>query len=67
MGATFLRAHLDPSWQGFSDDGSEEVFGAGDVILVPAGHTAIVGADTRFVVFSPTKELDEVIANVDKK
>ena len=49
------------------DDGSEETFEAGDVFYAPAGHTAIVDADARFIDFSPTKELDEVMANVGRR
>lgn len=46
------------------DDGSEEVFGSGDVFFAPAGHTAIVDEDVEFIDFSPSRELDEVMANV---
>jgi len=46
------------------DDGGEEVFEAGDVFYAHAGHTAIVDVDVRFVDFSPTKELDEVMTHV---
>ena len=46
------------------DDGAEEVFEAGDVFYAYAGHTAIVDVDVRFVDFSPTKELDEVMTHV---
>ncbi|MEX0600246.1 MAG: hypothetical protein WD205_06370, partial [Rhodothermales bacterium] len=49
------------------DDGSEEVFETGDVFYAPAGHTAIVDKDLKFIDFSPTKETDEVLANVFKK
>lgn len=48
------------------DDGKEEVFESGDVFYAHAGHTAIVDADVKFVDFSPTKELDEVMANVGR-
>jgi hypothetical protein len=49
------------------DDGSEEVFEAGDVFHAPTGHTAIVDEDAKFIDFSPTKELDEVMANVGRR
>jgi hypothetical protein len=49
------------------DDGSEETFEAGDVFYSPAGHTAIVDRDVKFVEFSPTKELGEVMANVGQR
>lgn len=49
------------------DDGSEETFEAGDVFYSPAGHTAIVDQDVKFVEFSPTTELNEVMVNVGKR
>lgn len=49
------------------DDGSEEVFEAGDVFYAPPGHTAIVDEDVKFVDFSPTKDLDEVMENVGQR
>ncbi len=49
------------------DDGSEESFEAGDVFYAPAGHTAIVDEDVKFVDFSPTRELDEVMKNVGER
>jgi hypothetical protein len=48
------------------DDGSEESFKAGEVFYAKAGHTAIVDEDVKFIDFSPSKELDEVMANVGK-
>lgn len=48
------------------DDGTEEVFEDGDVFYSPAGHTAIVDKDLKFIDFSPTKELTEVLTNVVK-
>lgn len=48
------------------DDGKEESFEAGDVFYAHAGHTAIVDQDVKFIDFSPTKELDEVMANVGR-
>ena len=49
------------------DDGTEEVFTTGDVFYAPAGHTARVVEDVAFVDFSPTRELDEVMANVSRR
>lgn len=48
------------------DDGTEESFAAGDVFYAKPGHTAIVDQDLKFIDFSPTKELDEVMSNVGK-
>jgi len=48
-------------------DGSEEVFRAGDVFYAPAGHTAIIDEDAEFIDFSPEKELSEVFENVSKR
>ena len=48
------------------DDGSEETFEAGDMFYAPSGHTAIVDEDLKFIDFSPTKEHQEVLANVGK-
>ena len=48
------------------DDGTEEVFEEGDVFYAPAGHTAIVDKDLRFIDFSPTKENNELMANVGR-
>jgi hypothetical protein len=49
------------------DDKSEEVFEAGDVFYSPPGHTAIVDKDVKFIEFSPTRELDEVLAHVGRR
>jgi len=49
------------------DDGSEESFGPGDVFYAPAGHTAIVDEDLKFIDFSPTQELNEVMTNVAER
>ena len=46
------------------DDGTEEVFEAGDVFFAPAGHTAIVDEDLKFIDFSPSKEHGELLENV---
>lgn len=48
------------------DDGKEESFEAGDVFYAHAGHTAIVDNDVKFIDFSPTKELGEVMSNVGR-
>lgn len=49
------------------DDGTEELFEAGDVFYAPAGHTAIVDEDLKFLEFSPTTELNEVLKNVGER
>jgi len=48
------------------DDGLEESFEAGEVFYAHPGHTAIVDQDVKFIDFSPSKELDEVMLNVGK-
>lgn len=48
-------------------DGSEEMLQAGDIFYLPAGHTAIVEKDVKFMDFSPTQELNEVLGHVAKK
>jgi hypothetical protein len=48
------------------DDGTEETFEEGDIFYAPAGHTAMVDKDLKFIDFSPTKEHGEVLANVGK-
>ncbi|GGZ82549.1 hypothetical protein [Paraglaciecola chathamensis] len=48
------------------DDGTQELFEAGDVFYAQPGHTAIVDKDLKFIDFSPTKELAQVMSNVDK-
>jgi len=48
------------------NDGSEDLLKAGDVFYLPPGHTAIVEEDIKFMDFSPTKELDEVLGHVGK-
>ena len=37
------------------------------MFYAPAGHTAIVDEEVKFVDFSPTRELDELMANVSQK
>jgi len=48
-------------------DGSEELLKSGDIFYLPPGHTAIVEEDVKFMDFSPTKELNEVLGHVGKK
>jgi hypothetical protein len=48
------------------DDETEESFEAGDIFYARPGHTALVDEDVKFIDFSPTKALDEVMANVGK-
>ncbi|HKH63165.1 MAG TPA: hypothetical protein VKA49_20130 [Flavitalea sp.] len=49
------------------DDGTEEIITTGDVFYLQPGHTAIVQTDTKFIDFSPEKELKEVLDHVSKK
>lgn len=49
------------------DDGTKEETRAGEVFYWPAGHTAIVQEDLKFLEFSPSKEYTEVITHVGKK
>lgn len=37
-------------------DGSEEVFEAGDAVVIEPGHTAAVAAGSEFVMFTPIEE-----------
>ena len=48
------------------DDGTEEVFAKGDIYYAPAGHTAVVDEDVKFLEFSPSKPHGEVLAHVNK-
>ncbi len=57
---------LQGSFRFIYDNGTEEVFEEGDVFFAPAGHTAIVDEDLKFIDFSPTKELTEVLENVGR-
>lgn len=49
------------------DSSEEEILKAGDIFYLPPGHTAIVEENVKFVDFSPTKELNEVMAHVANK
>ncbi len=49
------------------DDGKQEEVSAGELYYWPAGHTAIVQEDLKFLEFSPSKEYNEVISHVGKK
>ncbi len=49
------------------DDKTEELVKAGDVFYWPAGHTAIVEEDLKFIDFSPEKESDEVMQHIGKR
>ena len=49
------------------DDGSEEILKAGDVFYMQPGHTALVKKDMKIIDFSPTEELNEVMAHIAKK
>ena len=57
---------FEGSFRFIYNDGTEEVFDGGDIFYAPEGHTAIVDKDLKFIDFSPTKELTEVLTNVAK-
>lgn len=44
--------------------GDEETVEAGDVYYWPAGHTVWFDENTKFVEFSPEKEMREVLAHI---
>ena len=52
-------------WWRFDDH--EEVTGAGEAFVIPPGHTSGAAGDSEFVVFSPTKEMDVVEANMARR
>lgn len=49
------------------DDGNEEVVNAGDAFYLPAGHTAVVEKDLKYLEFSPEKEFGEVMDHIAHK
>ena len=49
------------------DDGNEELLEEGDAFYMPPGHTAIVEKDVKLFDFSPSKEMGEVMENVEKR
>ena len=48
-----MRYAFQGAFRFIYDDGSEEVFEAGDVFYAPAGHTATVDEDAKFIDVSP--------------
>ena len=44
----------------------EETYSAGDVYYAPAGHTPILEAGCQYVEFSPTDELNQTMAVVER-
>jgi hypothetical protein len=40
------------------EDGHEETYGPGDVFYMSPGHTPKASANSEFIVFSPTEQLD---------
>lgn len=52
-------------WWRYSDH--EEVTHAGEAFYIPPGHTSGAAADSEFVVFSPTKEMDVTEANMFRR
>ena len=49
------------------EDGSEEVFGAGELYHWPAGHTVVVEDAVRMVECSPHDQMSQVLAHVVAK
>ncbi|MCM4154634.1 cupin domain-containing protein [Gramella sp. AN32] len=49
------------------DNGQDETVSTGEFYYWPAGHTAIVLENIKFIEFSPTKEYTEVITHVGQK
>lgn len=49
------------------NDGKEEVINGGDVFYLPAGHTAFVDKDLKYLEFSPEKEFKEVMDHIANK
>jgi hypothetical protein len=45
-------------------DGNKEIISAGDSYYLPPGHSVRFENETQYVEFSPTKELNEVLAHV---
>ena len=50
----------------FKSAAGDETFEAGDAYYVPPGHTPILYAGTEVVEFSPTKELHDTLAVVER-
>jgi hypothetical protein len=49
------------------DDGTEETLSEGDVFYMQPGHTALVKKNMKIIDFSPTDELNEVMAHLAKR
>ncbi len=47
-------------------DGREETYVTGDAYFAPPGHTPVLFAGTKVVEFSPTSELQQTMAVVEK-
>jgi hypothetical protein len=50
----------------FKTDAGEETFVAGDAYYVPPGHTPVLYAGTEVIEFSPTRELEQTLAVVER-
>jgi hypothetical protein len=48
-------------------DGSEETIEAGQLYYLPPGHTVWFEEDTEYVEFSPTQEMNDVLAHIEEK
>lgn len=49
------------------DNGTTETLTEGDLFYLPPGHTGKVLKNLKYVEFSPTKEMDEVLAHISQK
>ena len=49
------------------DDGQNELVSEGDIFYLPAGHTAVVEKDLKYLEFSPEKEFKEVMDHIANK
>jgi hypothetical protein len=47
-------------------DGTEDVIGAGEAYYAPPGHLPLMRADTRVIEFTPSEELAQTMAVVER-
>jgi uncharacterized cupin superfamily protein len=50
-----------------SEDGTEEVVGAGEICYWHSGHTVVVDEAVKMVEFSPHDQMSQVLAHVAGK
>lgn len=58
-----LEGQIDVTYQ----DGATETVEAGDLYYWPPGHTVSVDRDTRYVEFSPSDQMNDVLDHVVSK